>query len=68
MSVENIAQSTLPQPSVRGRLAAMHPIVPWLIGFLVLLPLPLLMPNAYQQYIVIVILIIFILAVGLNMV
>jgi len=68
LSVENIAQSTVPQPSVRERLAAMHPIVPWLIGFLVLLPLPLLMPNAYQQYIVNVILINIILAVGLNIV
>lgn len=46
----------------------MHPIVPWLLGFLVLLPLPLLTSNAYQQYIINVILINIILAVGLNIV
>lgn len=68
MSVENITQSSVPRLSVLDRLAAMHPIVPWLIGFVVLLPLPLLMPNAYQQYIVNVICINIILAVGLNIV
>lgn len=68
MSVENITQSAVPRLSVLDRLAAMHPIVPWLIGLLVLLPLPLLMPNAYQQYIVNVICINIILAVGLNIV
>lgn len=56
------------RPSVFSRLGAMHPIVPWIIGFVVLLPLPLLMPNSYQQYIVNVICINIILAVGLNIV
>lgn len=68
LSVENIAQPSVRRPSVLDRLSNMHPIVPWLIGFVVLLPLPLLMPNAYQQYIVNVILINIILAVGLNIV
>lgn len=68
MSVENFTQSSVPRLSVLDRLAAMHPIVPWLIGLVVLLPLPLLMPNAYQQYIVNVICINIILAVGLNIV
>lgn len=47
---------------------AMHPVVPWMMGLVALLPLPLMMPNAYQQYIVNVILINIILAVGLNIV
>ena len=45
-----------------------HPIVPWLIGLAALLPLPLLMPNAYHQYVVNVICINILLAVGLNIV
>jgi len=49
-------------------LAAVHPIVPWLLALLVLLSLPALLTNAYQQYIVNVILINVILAVGLNIV
>ncbi|MCL4768236.1 MAG: branched-chain amino acid ABC transporter permease [Hyphomicrobiaceae bacterium] len=68
MSVEELARPSVPRQSARDRLSAMHPIVPWLIGIVVLLPLPLLMPNAYQQYIVNVILINIILAVGLNIV
>ncbi|MBL8700097.1 MAG: branched-chain amino acid ABC transporter permease [Alphaproteobacteria bacterium] len=51
-----------------ARLAAIHPILPWLVGFVVLLPLPLLTRNAYQQYILNVMLINVILAVGLNIV
>ena len=46
----------------------MHPIVPWLIGLRLLLPLPLLLANAYTQYVVNVICINVILAVGLNIV
>jgi branched-chain amino acid transport system permease protein len=68
VTVENVVQparAAAPQPH---RLSGLHPIVPWLVGFLVLLPLPLFMPNAYQQYIVNVILINIILAVGLNIV
>lgn len=48
--------------------SAVHPIVPWLVALVALLPLPLLMANAYHQYIVNVILINVILAVGLNIV
>jgi branched-chain amino acid transport system permease protein len=53
---------------ILARLDAIHPIVPWLLGFLLLLPLPLLTTNAYQQYLMNVILINIILAVGLNIV
>jgi branched-chain amino acid transport system permease protein len=47
---------------------AWHPLVPWLIGLLVLLPLPWLLKNNYHQYVVNVIAINVILAVGLNIV
>ena len=50
------------------RLSNVHPIVPWIIGFIALLPLPLVLPNAYHQYVANVILINIILAVGLNIV
>jgi len=53
---------------VAGWWAELHPAVPWLVGIAVLLPLPLLMPNAYYQYVVNVIFINIILAVGLNIV
>ncbi len=46
----------------------LHPIVPWLAGFALLLGLPFLMPNAYHQYVVNVICINVLLAVGLNIV
>ncbi len=46
----------------------MHPVVPWIIGLAALLPLPLLVPNAYNQYVINVIAINIILAVGLNIV
>ncbi len=49
-------------------LAGAHPVVPWLFGLLALLPLPLLTTNAYQQYIINIIGINVILAVGLNIV
>src|SRR6267378_648180 len=45
-----------------------HPIVPWLAACVVLLPLPLLMRNAYTQFVVNVMAINIILAVGLNIV
>src|SRR5437764_2809149 len=54
--------------SILARLDTIHPIVPWLIGFVLLLPLPLITLNAYQQYLMNVILINIILAVGLNIV
>ncbi len=56
------------QAGVIARLSAIHPIVPWLLGFVLLLPLPLVTVNAYQQYILNVMLINVILAVGLNIV
>jgi branched-chain amino acid transport system permease protein len=46
----------------------MHPIIPWLIGLLLLVPLPLAMSNAYHQYVLNIICINVILAVGLNIV
>ena len=55
-------------PGPLARLAAIHPILPWLVGFVVLLPLPLITRNAYQQYILNVMMINVILAVGLNIV
>ena len=45
-----------------------HPVVPWIIGLVVLSGLPFLTANAYQQYIVNIICINLILAVGLNIV
>ncbi len=46
----------------------MHPIVPWLIAGAALAPLPLLLNNAYTQFVVNVMMINIILAVGLNIV
>lgn len=46
----------------------LHPVVPWIAGLVVLLALPLLMRNAYHQYVVNVICINILLAVGLNIV
>jgi branched-chain amino acid transport system permease protein len=48
--------------------ARIHPIVPWLIGCALLLPLPLFLNNAYTQFVVNVMAINVILAVGLNIV
>lgn len=58
------------RPSVagQGQLAALHPVVPWLVGLVILLPLPLVVPNSYHQYVINVIGINIILAVGLNIV
>ena len=68
MSVETkqVENETVTPPSFG--LSVMRPILPWLIGFAVLLPLPTLLPNAYHQYVVDVIAINVILAVGLNIV
>src|SRR5262245_3549855 len=46
----------------------MHPIVPWIIDWVLLLPLPFFLSNAYTQFVVNVICINIILAVGLNIV
>jgi branched-chain amino acid transport system permease protein len=48
--------------------ARIHPIVPWLIGCVLLLPLPLFLNNAYTQFVINVMAINVILAVGLNIV
>jgi len=68
---EDISKSSTQKPTVGGRstwLDAVHPTVPWLLGLLLLLPLPMLLKNAYHQYLVNVIAINVILAVGLNIV
>ncbi len=58
--------STTDKPT--ALLARAHPVVPWLFALAALLPLPLLMRNAYHQYVVNIIMINIILAVGLNIV
>jgi branched-chain amino acid transport system permease protein len=49
-------------------LAAVHPILPWIVTCALLLPLPICLSNAYTQFVVNVICINIILAVGLNIV
>src|SRR5438105_445672 len=56
------------EPRVAARLAALHPAVAWGAAFLLLLALPAAMPNAYQQYLLDLIMINIVLAVGLNIV
>ena len=34
---------------LRARFGGMHPIVPWLLAGVVLLPLPMFLSNAYTQ-------------------
>lgn len=51
-----------------GAGAKVHPIIPWLAGLVALLALPLVMRNNYHQYVVNIICINIILAVGLNIV
>jgi branched-chain amino acid transport system permease protein len=62
----------LPAAGARGRPPAhpgtVHPILPWLAGLAALLPVPWLVANTYHQYVVNVIGINVILAVGLNIV
>ena len=55
-------------PGKQGAHANVHPIIPWLTGLVALLALPLLMRNNYHQYVVNIICINIILAVGLNIV
>jgi len=50
------------------RLGSMHPLLPWLATCILLLPLPFFLGNAYTQFVVNVICINIILAVGLNIV
>jgi branched-chain amino acid transport system permease protein len=60
------------QKSGRGeatpRLSSLHPIVPWIVAWALLLTVPFLLSNTYTQYVVNVICINIILAVGLNIV
>src|SRR5689334_799824 len=49
-------------------LTAVHPILPWIVACALLLPLPICLSNAYTQFVVNVICINIILAVGLNIV
>ncbi len=67
-AVDKDANPASPPPGMLARLVAIHPVVPWVIGLVLLLPLPLLTMNAYQQYILNVMMINVILAVGLNIV
>jgi len=55
-------------PASRSLLGSMHPIVPWIVAWVLLLPLPFFLANAYTQFVVNVICINIILAVGLNIV
>jgi len=56
------------QRGLLARVTAIHPLVPWLLALAALLLLPLFSRNAYHHYILIVICINVILAVGLNIV
>lgn len=53
---------------LRSARPALHPIVPWVVACLLLLPVPLLVKNAYVQFVINVMCINVILAVGLNIV
>lgn len=60
--------STKVPPAASSWRDRFHPVTPWLIGLLLLLLLPMMMRNAYHQYVVNVIFINILLAVGLNIV
>ena len=38
--------------ALSARATGLHPVVPWLVALAALLPLPLLLANAYHQYVV----------------
>jgi branched-chain amino acid transport system permease protein len=61
-------RDSAPFTRVRDFVGDMHPVLPWLVALVVLLPLPLLLANAYTQYVVNVMMINVLLAVGLNIV
>src|SRR5215813_595633 len=65
-----MAKTGEPQASGAGRpwFGGLHPLVPWLAAAVLLLPLPFGLTNAYTQFVVNVICINIILAVGLNIV
>ena len=50
------------------RLSRIHPVVPWCVGLILLLPLPWLAANTYQVYLLNHICIMIIMATGLNIV
>jgi branched-chain amino acid transport system permease protein len=54
--------------TIASWIASLHPIVPWIIAWALLLPLPFFLMNTYTQFVVNVICINIILAVGLNIV
>lgn len=67
----HIADSSAPSAPVARVsewFSGVHPIVPWLVACALLLPVPLLIQNAYTQYVLNVMAINIILAVGLNIV
>lgn len=64
----NVIAPSRTEAQPRSFIASLHPIVPWLVGCIILLPLPLLVRNAYTQYVINVMAINIILAVGLNIV
>jgi branched-chain amino acid transport system permease protein len=65
-----MANSGEPQESGASspRFGSVHPLLPWLATCVLLLPLPFFLGNAYTQFVVNVICINIILAVGLNIV
>jgi branched-chain amino acid transport system permease protein len=70
-----MTENAIQPPAVAGlssgffaRLRGMHPIVPWLVVSILLAPLPLIVNNAYTQFVINVMAINIILAVGLNIV
>ena len=66
--IANSGEHSGGQPTRETWLNALHPILPWVAACLVLLPLPFWLTNAYTQFVVNVICINIILAVGLNIV
>lgn len=54
--------------SVIGGLRDIHPLLPWLVAFAVLIPLPHIVANNYQVYLLNYMCIMIILATGLNIV
>lgn len=67
--MSDITKEVLPPAAApRFWVSGVHPIVPWLIVCAVLAPLPLVVNNAYTQFVINVMMINIILAVGLNIV
>jgi branched-chain amino acid transport system permease protein len=67
--VSELTKEILPPAAApRTWFGGVHPIVPWLLACVILAPVPLLMNNAYTQFVVNVMMINIILAVGLNIV